>query len=319
MDVSQMNADRERKPPQDDDRRIATEAARWHAIMGDDAEVARNLENFSAWLEADERHLAAFTRLCTAQPTPTRSATRSAWAGLIRFLRPQPIRWAVPALAVGLVVTAALWSPSGLEVPAGPWQEQIAEDGSMLRFGPGSRADIVFTGEQRLVKLATGSVIVEAAKDADRPLIVETPHGAVRVVGTRFTVIVDSSSTELSVSHGEVQATAATASNSPLSVRPGQRVHISRQGVTRDPAAIPDAEEVYSGWRTLNRAPIADLAAAVEHETGRRIIVLPTPAARAALASGRFRVRDAEATLSLLVEAHGLRRTDAPFGIVVLH
>lgn len=314
-----MSADSNRKPPQDDDKRIGAEAARWHAIMGDDAEVARNLENFSVWLEADERHLAAFTRLCTAPPAPTRSAARSALSCLTRLFRPQPVRWAAPALAIGLVIASALWSPPGLEVPAGPWQERTEDDGSMLRFGPGSRADIAFTSEQRLVKLATGSVIVEAAKDPERPLIVETPHGAVRVVGTRFTVIVDSSSTELTVSRGEVQATAAMASGMPQSVRPGQRVHISRQEVTRDPAPIPDAEEAYSGWRTLNRVPIADLVAAVERETGRRVIVLPTSATRAALASGRFRVRDAETTLSLLVEAYGLHRTDAPFGIVVLH
>lgn len=314
-----MSDDRNRKPPLDDDRRIAAEAARWHVTMADDAEVARNLESFSAWLDADARHLAAFTRLCTTHPGPTHSPARSALAGLLRLFRPRPVRWAIPALAIALVVTAALWSPPpGLEVPAGPWQEQIAEDGSMLRFGPGSRANIAFSREQRLVKLAAGSVIVEAAKDANRPLIVETPHGAVRVVGTRFTVIVDSSSTELSVSHGEVQATAAT-NGAPLSVRPGQRVHISRQAVTRDPVATPDAEEAYGGWRTLNRAPVTDLVAAVERETGRRIIVLPTPTTQAAQASGRFRVRDAEATLSLLVEAHGLRRIDAPFGVVILH
>lgn len=312
-----MRAYRKRKPPLDDDRRIAAEAARWHAIMADDSEVARNLESFSVWLEADERHLAAFTRLCTAPPT--RSAARCALAGLIRLFRPHPVRWAVPALAIGLVIASALWSPTGLEVPAGPWQEQVAEDGSMLRFGPGSRADIAFTSDRRLVKLAAGSIIVEAATDADRPLIVETPHGAVRVVGTRFTVIVDSSSTELTVSRGEVQANAAMAPDTPLSVRPTQRVHISRQAVARDLRPAEDAEESYKGWRTLNRVPIADLTAAVERETGRRVLVLPTSATRAALASGRFHVRDAEATLSLLVEAYGLHRTDAPFGIVVLH
>lgn len=314
-----MNAGRNRKPPQDDDKLIEAEAARWHAIMADDAEVARNLEDFSAWLEADERHLAAFTRLCTEPAAPARSATGSALACLTRLFRPQPVRWAAPALAIGLTIAATLWSPPDIQVPAGPWQEQTGSDGSMLRFGPGSRADIAFTGKQRLVKLAAGSVIIEAAKDPERPLIVETPHGAVRVVGTRFTVIVDSSSTELTVSRGEVQASAATDSAMPLSVRPGQRVHISRQAVTRDPAPIPDAEEAYGGWRTLNRVPVADLVAAVERETGRRVVVLPTSATRAALASGRFRVRDAEATLSLLVEAYGLQRTDGPFGTTFLH
>ena len=314
-----MSDNKNRKPPQDDDRRITAEAARWHAIMGDDAEVARNLERFSVWLEADERHLAAFSRLCTAQPAPARSAARAALARMAGMLRPQPVRWAAPAFAIALALMLTLWPSPGIEVPAGPWQEQTGDDGSLLRFGPGSRADIAFTGEQRLVKLAAGSIIVEAAKDADRPLIVETPHGAVRVVGTRFTVIVDSSNTELTVSRGEVRAIAATAPGTPMAVRPGQRVHISRQEVTRDPAPIADAEEVYSGWRTLNRVPITDLVATVERETGRRIIVLPTPATRAALASGRFRVRDAEATLSLLVEAYGLHRTDAPFEITVLH
>lgn len=314
-----MSADRKHKPPQDDDKRVGAEAARWYAIMGDDAEVAENLETFSIWLEADERHLAAFTRLCTVPPAPARSTARSALAHLIRLFRPQSVQWAVPALAICLAVVASLWSSSDLAVPAGSWQQQVGEDGSVLRFGPGSRADLAFTSKRRLVKLAAGSVIVEAAKDSHRPLIVETPHGAVRVVGTRFTVIVDPSSTELIVSRGEVQATAAMAPDTSLSVRPTQRVHISRQAVVRDPAPAVDAEEAYKGWRTLNRVPVTDLAAAVERETGRRVVVLPTSATRATLASGRFRVSDAEATLSLLVEAYGLHRTDAPFGIVLLH
>lgn len=315
---SEMNTERDRKHRRDDGRRIAAEAAHWFTVMGDDTDVARNLDAFSKWLDADDRHLVAFTRLCETAPLADGARARSPLTRLAQSLGLHHLRWAVPVLALGLVVVFAAM-PKGLETPVGAWQDQVKDDGSLLRFGPGSRAEVAFSGERRLVSLEAGSVIVEAAKDPNRPLIVETPHGAVRVVGTRFTVIVDPSSTELTVSRGEVQATAAMAPGTPVSVRSSQRVRISSQTVTRDPAPALDAEESYLGWRTLNRAPVTDLITAIERESGKHVIILPTPATRKARASGRFHVRDAEATLSVLVDAYGLHRADGPLGVTIVY
>lgn len=293
------------------DAAIAEEAGRWFALMADDAEAVRHFTAFSDWLAADPRHADAFAGL-SLRPVPTQRLRLFGWMRLRR------VQAAALGLALCTGVMLGLLSPAALPGAAGHWQTVAQADGSQLTFGPGSRGQVAFTPDRRLVTLTAGSVIVEAARDPLRPLRVETPHGAVQVVGTRFTVIVDEDSSELMVAHGEVRATSQDGAQA-VSVRPSQRVRIYPQAVIRDAVPVTEPEEGVAGWRTLREAPLRDLIATVERENDLRILLLPSAEARAARVSGRFHVRDAAATLSLLTEAYGLRRGDAPFGAVILY
>lgn len=301
------------RPKKQKNRQINDEAAQWYAVMEDDSRVADNLVSFNAWLDSDPRCQAAFQRLCTRRPLFFRSSV-----ALVFGLLPRRLAATVAAGAC-LAIAFALWPGAELSVPSGQWRQNQPGDGSELQFGPGSEASLDFSAERRLVRLESGSVIVEAAKDPNRPLIVQTPYGSVRVVGTRFTVIVDANSAEVSVTRGEVRVTPANSPDAGLSVLPMQRAHISQTAVALGTGANVQPEEILEGWRTLSQAPLSDLTTALERETGRRVVLAPTPAVRAVSASGRFYVRNAEATLSQLVNAYGLHRTDAPFGVTVLY
>lgn len=297
-------------------KQIHEEATQWYAVMEDDSRIADNLPAFTAWLDADPRHQAVFQTLCTQKPASIRSAVSAVLKAASCLLR-RPAMLLAATACLALAVT--FWPGAEIAVPYGQWQDSRPGDGSELRFGPGSQASLDFTSDRRLITLDSGSVIVEAAKDPSRPLIVQTPSGAVRVVGTRFTVIVDSRSSEISVTRGEVRVTPADQPDAGLSVLPTQRVHLTRTLAARDPNTTIQPEESLEGWRTVTQAPLADLTTALERETGQHVLLAPTPAVRAVSVSGRFYVRNADATLSQLVNAYGLHRTDTPFGVTLLY
>lgn len=303
-------------PSPADSEQVAAQARRWFAVMAVDHDVADNLAAFSAWLDADPAHAAAFETLCR------RRAPKAAWPRrlLARFAGGRR-RWAEAAAVAGLAGVLAFSAASprpDVSVPAGTWQARTPGDGSSLQFGPGTRAWVDFSDQRRSIRLAAGSVVVDAAKDPGRPMIVQTGDGAVRVVGTRFVVIVDATGTEVSVTRGKVEVLPTQAS-APEPVTAAQRVRFTSTAVTRQPAPTADTEEVRSGWRTFTAAPLADLATAIGAETGQRVVVLHSADSRAGLVSGRFRVRDGQATLALLEQAYGVRRADAPFGLTVLY
>lgn len=85
---------------------------------------------------------------------------------------------------------------------AGPWDRVTADlragtgerltrtlaDGSSLMLNAGSVVDLQFSPSERRVRLLAGALLAQAAPDAQRPFVVETVHGSVRALGTRFVV-----------------------------------------------------------------------------------------------------------------------------------
>lgn len=288
---------------------IDAQARAWWATMADDRQVAEHLALFSAWLEQDERHAAAFEQVCaehrpTARPRPTTGRTL-VWGGVA----------ATVAVAVTLGLGLA-WPGDGIRVEAGQWRQVTAADGSVLDFGPAARARLDFDTTRRTIHLDHGVVIVDAAKDASRPLVVTTHHGDVRVVGTRFTVEAGDVSTVVEVSRGRVEVSTG-AGTQVVPLTPGQGARLDKSGIARHDS--PEPEAVRAGWISLTHAPLTELTEAVADHSGRTIVVMPGAAARGAKVSGRFYVADAEATLTLAVRAYGLRRADGPLGMVLLY
>lgn len=289
---------------------MLAEARTWWALTSRDAAVAENLAAFAAWLDADESHPAAFEKICLEQAKAPRGHAAPA-SGRLR-------RWAWGAVTAVALVTAGVTLVPGADSrpDAKSWRQVSAADGSMVEFGPGSRAWLDYDSHHRTIRLDHGAIIVDAAKDAGRPLLVKTPHGTVRVVGTRFTVIADDGATEVMVSRGRVEVSDGTPPR-VVALTPNQGAHVDDSGISRLETTEPEA--IRAGWRSLNAAPLRTLTDALADQSGRTIIIMPSAAARGGTVSGRFHVADAEATLALAVRAYGLRRADGPLGLVVLY
>lgn len=62
---------------------------------------------------------------------------------------------------------------------------------------------------QRLLALRSGELLVDVAKDRARPFMVETEHGRMRALGTRFLVQQNDDFTRLVMLHSQVEVVTA--------------------------------------------------------------------------------------------------------------
>lgn len=115
------------------------------------------------------------------------------------------------AVAVGTGGVALLlqrpWSGSALlaDLRTGTGEMRRVElaDGSVLLMDTATAVDLHFDGEQRRLRLLQGRIALTSGSDTGapryRPLSVQTPHGSVRALGTRFQTQLLTDRTEVQV------------------------------------------------------------------------------------------------------------------------
>ena len=249
-----------------EDERIAQAAARWLVrLSADDPQERRDASaGFEAWKRADPRH-AAVARgmedfIGRARGLRGDGAPNPARAALDAVLdTPPPRRARSPGRrAAGLLVLAAALALPAARVLRGPpsqWgadlrtatgeqREQVLDDGSRLTLGSATAVNTRWSAELRQVDLLAGEILVDVAKDAGRPFVVETAHGRIRALGTRFIVRRDEHATLLTMIESRT-AVRAGAGADELTVAAGERARLSARGVERldgvDPRATQDA------------------------------------------------------------------------------
>lgn len=82
------------------------------------------------------------------------------------------------------------------------------EDGSLLQLNTDSLVTVRMEKSQRLLTLQKGEAYFDIAHNANRPLVVQTSDGAVRVLGTRFNIRQTDSGSVVSVIEGLVAVSA---------------------------------------------------------------------------------------------------------------
>jgi transmembrane sensor len=188
-----------------DDARIEA-AVDWMVVLRSGEVSAVEQQKFSHWLAADKRNEAAWIKIAGAlaqSVAPVREATHGApgHIDLIQqtLLRPNSRRRILRG-AMGFVALAAGGGAllnrvtplrmlnADLHTATGERRSFALPDGSTLMLNARSAADVNFNGQQRLVHLRSGELIATATADANRPFVVQTEHGSVRALGTRFMV-----------------------------------------------------------------------------------------------------------------------------------
>jgi len=213
---------------------IEARAAAWLA-ESDDGLSAEQEKTFAAWKAEDPRHEAAVMRLESAWQA----------LGRLREFRPEarlhpdpdllapsteskvvPFPWkpvlaaaAAAALAVTTFfswqqITSTVLDPqqpqlriaqTHYETTAGGYQRATLPDGSVVELNESSAIKLIFTDDERRVKLRRGEVHFAVAKNKDRPFVVEAKGLDVRAVGTAFNVKMIQSSVEVLVTEGTVR------------------------------------------------------------------------------------------------------------------
>lgn len=229
---------------------------------------------FDAWKLADPRHAEAADRMSSfigqvsqvrgaaANTTPAHAALNAVLGSAAANCRKRTRNGRLGA-ALGLIVALMLPAWIGLQVyppaywmadmrtAAGQWESRTLEDGSRITLGSHGALNLRFDGGRRVLELVRGEILLDVAHDQSRPFLVETAHGSMRALGTRFVVGREEKSTVLAMLESKVAVRTASQLADKRSegtvIHAGQRVRILPDGL--GPIESIDARSVSDAWK----------------------------------------------------------------------
>lgn len=291
---------------------VLHQAAEWLIRLQDEPVNEADRNAWRRWLSTSDEHGRAWqraeqlTRLLDEVPeavgaTPLRRSHR------------RDRRAALGAIMGLLVGTPTAW----LALQRQPWQYAVADhttgigqqrqvwldDGSTLFLNTDTRVDMRYTAQERLLVLMRGEVLVQTAADLSatpRPFRMQTPHGQLQAMGTRFAVRLLDATSRIAVEEGAVRV-------SPKALPQDSRVVAAGQQATYGPskvvAAVPlrrDALDWAQGVLNVQAVPLGEVVA--ELARYRPGIMRCDPGVASIPVSGVFRLDDIDKALRLLQE-----------------
>ena len=217
-------------------------------------------------------------------------------------------------LAAAAAVMISVWpdAPStevaSIATPVGTRRDLQLSDGSRLELNARTSIVVETTPAERRVRLASGEAFFSVSKDPERPFIVETPAGSVRVTGTRFNVK-SQGGTELQVTvlEGSVQVRPGegqtSAGAAPVSLETGGRFAADAKGNSVSKVSDSDLDRILA-WRQgqiiFENTPLSEALAQFAYHHGRGISAADGVAALTI--GGRYGLDDLEGFFTALEE-----------------
>ncbi|MGJ7530853.1 FecR domain-containing protein [Variovorax sp. GB1P17] len=226
-------------------------------------------------------------------------------------------RAALRTLSILLTAAPAAWFATRL-----PWKDWAADyrtatgeqrnivlaDGTQLVLNTASAIDVTFSETRRLLQLHEGEVLVTTAHEAGdlaRSFLVTTGHGAVRALGTRFSVRRENAGSRVAVFEGAVQVEPADSHAGTRILQAGSQCTFTRA----DSGATRPVSEASASWAqgilVAEEMRLDDfLAELSRYRVG---TVGCDPAVAGMLVSGAFQLKDTDRALALLTQNLPLR------------
>jgi transmembrane sensor len=293
------------------------------------------------WLYADPRHGRAMQR------------QERIWAGLNKLEQWRPAHSAIPNpdllaphrrsarlywFVSGLAAAAALVLAIYTQQPAatatatetvprreaivhpGPERQTLA-DGSIVELNQGAEIEVMFTADERRVRLVKGEAFFTVARQPERPFFVETAGVAVRAIGTAFSVALGQHDVAVLVTQGTVEVLDVSkpitpdGSAEPVVLTAGQRTVVklmklrpaNPRPVVQDvtPAEV-DRALSWQGMRLeFVEMPLRDVVATFNRYNRRKLSV-DDPEIAHLLVGGNFRADNVDAFVRLLDSGFGI-------------
>ncbi|WP_288254459.1 FecR domain-containing protein [uncultured Hydrogenophaga sp.] len=295
-------------------RALEWQVTLWSGEVRDD-----ELTGFERWLAQDPSHAEAWAqvqqtggRLQSLGQPGAGQALRAAGAARESASRRKLLRSLGVVAGVGAVAYAVGARPDWRSVVAahrtgtGERREMALPDGTRLVLNTASAIDLRFTPHARDVLLRSGEVFIATAADPSmRPFTVHTDQGAVRAIGTRFTVRQLDGRSLAAVEHGAVEIRPGAAGAPALRLDAGQRAWFSAQAVERAVVSAATDSAWTRGLLIAERLRLEDFLAELgRHRPG---TLRCDPAVRDLIVSGVYPLDDTELALSTLALALPVR------------
>lgn len=305
---------------------VRKEAVAWYARLCSGDALEADEAAWQRWRQAHPDHQRAWQRLEAMQATLRRvpghiaaSTLRAAQPDRRRVLRGIGVVASGGALAYlswQAVDAQGGWHAWLADHRTGTGEQQSVElaDGSKLLLNTRTSVDVAMNASRRVVRLREGEILVETAKHrgprvdahADaRPFMVETDHGRIVALGTRFTVRRDGERTAVTVLEDAVEIRASEALGQAVVLRAGQQVGFTGGRIDAPRPADPASAEWAQGSLVVNDWRLGDVVA--ELSRYRRGRLACDPAVEDLRVSGAFPLQDTDKALAVIARSLPVR------------
>jgi transmembrane sensor len=299
------------------DDAVIDEAAQWLALLQSGEAGMAERAAFEAWRVADPRHQQVIEQMGgglnllrnpSLRNVPRNSLLHSlnAPSSRRRFISGSLSVLGV-ALLAGLLGRRYGWLPEAGELSTGTGERRdfTLADGSALTLNARSRVVPLFDSQQRLLALRSGELLVDVAKDSARPFVVETEHGRMRALGTKFLVQLSEEATRLVMLHSQVEV--VTAGGARQVVEAGESLLFDGAGLLSLERSNGQESAWVQGRLEVRDRPLHEVIDSLRRY--RRGILHLSPDVAALRLSGLYPLDDSDRTLQLLERSLPIRVT----------
>ncbi|WP_198154924.1 FecR family protein [Oceanibaculum pacificum] len=309
-----------------DDRRQPSSASEWLVALLDQPDDRKLRADFARWIAASAAHARDWEEIAQTYEAMGEVAPlhRAYWADREAVSRPLPTvaprRKAGRRVGLGLagVAMAACLTLALLPDMILRWTADYAtetaerqtvrlEDGSIVRLGPDSALEIVYTEAERRVRLLEGQAFFEVAANLERPFRVTANAVEATVIGTAFEVRMAHRATRVAVREGSVRVSrdgVVPPVNETLSA--GDWARLSWDGGDDGRGHMP-AQNVASwldGQLVVQDLPVAEVVAELRHYYSGIVLVQGDALAGRPL-TGVYNLSDPVAAFRAIASAQG--------------
>lgn len=197
------------------------------------------------------------------------------------------------------------WTAS-LRTAPGQRRHVTLADGGRLEMNTDSALDVDYSGARRRIRLRHGEIMITTASDA-RPFLVDTPHGVIRALGTRFGVRCDGDGSTVSVFEHAVEVRCAARPDAVRRLEAGQQLRFSATGADKVQATPAHQDSWLRGMLVAADWPLQKLVTELARYRRGRLACDAGVARRPV--TGTYRLDDIDAALESLCASHGLQVT----------
>jgi transmembrane sensor len=319
---------------------VPSTAEEWYARLTSDYVTDAERDAFARWCEDDPENRKAYERVEGLLVEVDRIAVRMAaraqarTRGSVLGARARPARrgavartvigrWAA-VLVIGIAGAAGWLALRGSDPVI--YRTAVAErrsielaDGSTVVLNARSSVSVDLSRGLRRVELRDGEVFFDVAHAPERPFVVRTAGGEIRVVGTKFNVRKDRSGAAVTVVEGRVAVHASAATSDEDAQRmlsAGEQVQLTASAVGGIQRVDPERAMAWQSGRIVCERDTLERVLADLNRYAKGIRFRAAPEVSDLVVSGTFRLDDADSVVKALELSLGLRRI--PVGDTIL-